>query len=150
MDDAVYVRGVAMRCACPVHSCMTDCCSRRRPSHSLFNFVYQSSLSMEFLDHATHIRLLNMLPTVLQDEADEGSQRSVILDGSPKSVRRLEQPRLQELEGGPSSHLAPFGPDSALLERSAHGILPNEMVCSFSFRRGCQSGGVVFQERVIS
>lgn len=64
---------------------------------------------------------------MLQEEADEGSQRSVILDGSPKSLRRMQDPPV-ELEGDPSSHLVPFALDCTLLERSTHGALPSEMV----------------------
>lgn len=51
---------------------------------------------------------------MLQEKVDESSQRSVILDGSPKSVHRLEQSQLEELEGGPSSHLVPLVLDGAL------------------------------------
>lgn len=76
----------------------------------------------------------------VQEEAEEASQKSVILDGSPKSARRSEPPyaafgelQLQRLAslGGPqvpSSHLVPLSLDGALHERSTHGALPSEMV----------------------
>jgi hypothetical protein len=68
--------------------------------------------------------------TLVQENIDEGSQRSVILDGSPKSARRLDPSLPMENDHSPSSNMAPYALDGALVEQSTHGALSSEMVRS--------------------